>query len=92
MKTRRTMYESGNVRSLIKIDINTVHVMIYFDRAGRPLKTRANYRDGVLHGKHEEYDLDGTVVRLEYWLDGEKVSMKEFRKHELIEQLAGLDD
>ena len=54
------------------------------------LKYEEPYQNGKWHGVHKDWNEDGKIIYKQYLLYNEKVSEEEYRKHELIEQLAGI--
>lgn len=58
----------------------------YYINNPQKLAHEHNYRFGRLHG----YAMDEGIIS--YWIDGTKVSKEEFRRYELIEELAGLGE
>jgi antitoxin component YwqK of YwqJK toxin-antitoxin module len=47
-----------------------------------PLMGISEFVDGVPHGLQVTYDIDGTELGRQYWLDGREVSKKEYEQSE----------
>ena len=48
--------------------------------------------NGKPHGIHRYWDYQGKLINTEHYLYGDQVTQAQYRKHELITELSGLND
>lgn len=60
-----------------------------YDDTGVLLSTFRS-REGYAHGEHKIYEISGKLIVIHHYLYGDFVSQQEYRHHELVERLAGV--
>ena len=56
------------------------------------LQWQDSYVNGKLHGKQEKFHYDGVPCSPSYYIYGEEATEEEYRKHTLIERMAGIEE
>jgi len=88
-----TTYIDGRVEGKLSINENGKRhgACRWFNQFGRLSYEEMNI-NGELHGPARSFGLFGIIIKTKYWIYGEKVSEKEYRRFKLIEKLSGLGE
>ena len=88
--TERRYWPNGQLCWLCDWRHGTVHgVTSGYDDTGVLLSTFRS-REGYAHGEHKIYEISGKLIVIHHYLYGDFVSQQEYRHHELVERLAGV--
>ena len=71
---------TGNAKRIIPYVAGKVTGVVKEYYANGKLKRELSFRDDLMHGIEKQYEVDGKLARTRYWLDGDVVPEKEFKR------------
>ena len=87
---RKDYHENGNLWFEYHYEGGKEHGLCRGWYVSGELRYEDTFYKGQLHGVRKDYGKDGKLDHREYWIYSQEVSEEEYRKHILIEKMAGI--